>query len=194
MKLNFLIISIASLMLLSNCKPKKTENPQKPNENELITTVIFELQNENDENDRKRVFTYRDLDGEGSLEATIMKDSLMSSTTYVGKIILLDESKAVVDTVSNEVAEEKDEHQFFFRTFPSTMATFSYQDSDKDANNVPLGMFPKLTTTTSGLFSFEIELRHQPNGLKPTSGNGDPLKGDVDVKVIFNDVKVLPQP
>ncbi|MFQ3575153.1 MAG: hypothetical protein SNJ77_01835 [Cytophagales bacterium] len=194
MKSNFLLLLILNVLLLSFCRPKKTAEPQKPNENELITTLIFELQNENDANERKRVFSFRDLDGDGPLTPTLVIDSLTASTTYIGKVILLDESKAVVDTISNEVAEEKEEHQFFFRTFPSDKASFTYQASDVDDNGVPFGMFPKLTTNTSGTFAFEIELRHQPNNLKPKSGNGDATKGDVDIKVIFNDVKVLPLP
>ena len=101
-----------------------------------------------------------------------------------GQVVLLDESKSPVDSISNEVKEEGDAHQFFYTVVNSTL-THSYAATDLDSHGVPIGLAPNFTTGATSTGSLTVVLKHQP-GLKPTSGNGDSSKGETDIEVIFN--------
>src|SRR5689334_4791320 len=109
---NTIQIIIAILILqISACK----EEPPIPpvNENELITTVVMEF--EDSISSGKSFSIFRDIDGIGG-NAPSRFDSIKlgANRTYNCRIYLLDESKNPVDSVSNEVQEEANDHLIVF--------------------------------------------------------------------------------
>ena len=89
------------------------ENPEPVNEEELITTMTITLAPQG--GGTAVVLQSRDLDGDGpnAPEVTV-SDNLSGNTTYEGSIVLLNETETPAEDITEEVAEEDEEHQFFF--------------------------------------------------------------------------------
>lgn len=168
--LGFITLLGASVVLQS-CKP---ENPT-PDENEVITTLSVIATN----GSNTEMFTFRDLDG-ASANLPVQFDTirLTANKTYNVKLLLLDETKNPTDTLSNEIAEEADEHIFFFTSTPNALATVTI--TDYDSQNLPIGLLSTWHTGDVGTGTVKITLRHQP-GVK--DGTYEP--GDTDVEVAF---------
>lgn len=177
---SFAVFIVATVLFISGCSDNNVINPPNPNEEELITTVILNFLNLT--TGQTLTFEFDDPDGEGG-NPPVRFDSirLASNSTYDLEILLLDRSKTPVDTVSEEIEEEADEHQFFF-TPVNADVSIVYLDFDK--NNVPLGLKSRWTTGNISNGAVNIVLKHQP-GIKPTSGAGDPNIGETDVEVEF---------
>lgn len=187
---------------LSACKKEETPAPAAPNptppanESELITTMKVMLHDTTTHT--SIVYTFSDLDGDGGNPAvfggTNQSDSIIQITknhVYECSILLLDQSKNPVDTISNEVLDEANDHMFFFNALTPTgnpysvyltgsMTTVKY--TDLDANNRGIGLktlwiAPSMAMTKSPLV---IELKHQPN-----AKNGTYAPGETDVQVPF---------
>jgi hypothetical protein len=197
------------LVTATSCRDKKKNDPA-PNEptppantEEVITTV-------------KLIFTdsaslvqtsymYKDPDGDGGQAAfyggTNQSDSvftLTASTTYSVEILLLDETKNPVDTISKEVKAEGDEHMFFFNNGNNTILNsgnpytvqlngsnimVTYLDLDAGSPQRGIGLktrFRTYSATGSIKNLLNVVLKHQP-GTK----NGTYAPGDTDVDVNF---------
>lgn len=184
------------------CKKDKKDDPtpQQPappaNQAELITTMKVTLHDTTTHTNTTYVFS--DLDGPGGNPATFggtnQSDSvisILSNHVYETTILLLDETKSPVDTISNEVEEEGVDHMFFFNSITPTgnpfntylsgsMTNIKYQDLD--ANNKGIGL-STLWTAPSMMMSkspLTIELKHQP-GVK----DGSYAPGETDIQVGF---------
>jgi hypothetical protein len=179
-----ILLSISLSLFLFSCKKDKNEvpTPSNPNEEELITTVGLAFDNGSIQD----TFFFRDIDGPGGMQPSKFDTiRLQSNTTYTMSVLLLDENKNPADTISNEVLNEAEEHQFFFTSIGSYNITTNYQDAD--ANGVPIGLNNEVIT--GGSFSdktnkYKVVLKHQPS-LKPTSGNGDSSLGESDIEIEF---------
>ena len=178
----FLPLSVVSLLItvstiFSGCKKDDDDvkSPNIPNESELITTVklIFNPNNPSVAYE----FVYRDIDGIGGNVPTIDTILLATNSTYNVQLLLLDETKSPVDTISNEVMDEANDHLFIYT--PSSSA-FGISISDSDSNTPPLqlGLLTNWTTFNSYNGSVQIVLKHQP-GIK----NGDPSLGESDIEI-----------
>jgi hypothetical protein len=174
--------ALATLFTACSKDDDKTEPVVIPNQEEVITTLIYTLTPEGGGDAVELIF--RDLDGDGGAQPVITVDSLMAGTTYLGALELLNESEQPVEDITEEVKEEGDEHQFFF--MGGSELTVMY--NDKDVNNKPIGLNTKLTTTTAGEYALHIVLRHEPN--KDASGvaDGDITNagGETDIEVHFD--------
>jgi len=207
MKHSFKIITFLLIILLTfNACLKKNkldanvENPILPgNENEVITTMKLSITN--------GTFTlnyqYKDPDGDGGMVGTYgnfsntltpHSDSIINLTinkTYTVSILLLDETKAVTDTISNAVLSEGVDHMFFFNATNPTgnpysvyltgsMTTITYLDLD--ANLSGIGLLTKWQAPSMAMAksTITISLRHQPS-IK----NGTYPPGDTDIEIPF---------
>jgi len=183
MKKNLLNIAlfVSLSFTLFNCKKNKDDapTPQAPNEQEQITTLHLIVKEGSTLVD---TFSFKDLDGPGGNAPTLETINLTAGKTYSALLLLLDQSKMPADTISKDVEEEKNEHQFFYAV---TMANLSVQYNDVDDNGVPLGLKTLMTTAGASTGTLKVTLKHQPN-LKPKTGNGDSSLGETDVEVIFN--------
>ena len=86
------------------------------------------------------VKAFYDADGQNVNVAKVQMDTihLAANTTYGCRIEILDATKNPVDTVTNEVEEENDQHQFFFET---DMVNATITKTDKDKNNRKQSVF-----------------------------------------------------
>lgn len=172
------ILSVACLSLFMHaCKEDKIEPGKAPdNETELITTLKVILTDT--ATSVKSEFIFRDTDGEGG-NAPERFDTIRVSSgkVYICELLYLDESKADTDTISHEILEEANEHLIYFDPKNVSM---NVQITDKDGNNLPLGLLSRWRNLMSGSGTLDIVLKHQP-GVK----DGSRDKGETDAAVSF---------
>lgn len=170
----FAVIAVS----LHSCKPD-TNNCDNC-ESELITTVSVTLTDS--ATGAVTHFIFRDLDGDGA-NAPVQFDTIkvLANHTYTASLLVLDESKTPADTTSNEIAEEANDHQFFFHAHDVTV-DFTYLDFDTHTPPMPLGLLTKWRVgSITGNGEVHITLKHQPN-IK----DGNESTGEVDLDVEFN--------
>ncbi|MCF2498867.1 hypothetical protein [Dyadobacter chenhuakuii] len=175
-KLSWMLL-LAATVSFTQCKDAG-DDVQIDDENELITSVTLKFTEDGTTNVQS--FSYKDADGDGGNAPTQFDTiALKPHKTYTVAIELLDESKTPADNITEEVAEESDEHLFVYTPSPSTLLTYTY--GDKDENNFPIGLTGKAVTTAAGLGKLKVQLRHQPD-----TKNGTPGPGSDDVNLDFN--------
>jgi hypothetical protein len=174
-----LIIIIA--VLTNSCKK---DEPEIPNEEELITTLIYILTPVS--GGTVKTFEFTDLDGPGGNDPDTLADMLEANTIYMGTIVLLNEQENPADTISNEVWDENQEHQFFFGTDDELDLTITYDDIDPDGN--PVGISSTLTTGATSMGKLTITLRHEPDKFATGVSSGDISNagGETDIQVEFD--------
>jgi len=156
------------------------EDPEPPNEEEVITTLQYALTSM----DGSVTLSFQDLDGEGGNDGTTNVSPLKANTTYTGTLTFLNELEDPAEDITEEVREEDDEHQVFFSN--TAGLTVTYNDSDDDGN--PLGVVTTLTTGDAGTGTLTVTLRHEP--VKDAEGvsDGDITNagGETDIAVTFD--------
>lgn len=159
------------------------EDPIIPNEEELITTVKYQLTPVG--GGTMVEFSYQDIDGDGGNPPVIVNGTLAAGTSYTGNIILLNEQETPAEDIGAEVLEEAEEHQFFYTPSASNL-TVAY--ADQDANGNPVGLQTTLTTTTAGTLELNIILKHEPNKTASGVSAGDPANsgGETDIEITFD--------
>ncbi len=175
-------ISLFSIIALSITACKKDDSdvtkPTDINEGELITTLQFNII-DTDSPFTTHVFEYKDVDGIGGNNPLIDTIKLKNNKIYSVEILLLDESKNPIDTISNEVLEESKDHLFIFEP-ASPIMSVTINDFDDNNPPLPLGLLSSWATTNTGNSSIKVTLKHQP-GIK----NGDPTRGETDIEVVL---------
>lgn len=173
---NLLIPIISLAVIFSACKK---EDPIIPNEEELITTLIYRLEplGAGDIIELK----FQDLDGEGGNPPEITTSPLQAGTTYQGSIIMLNELENPPVNISDEVEAEAETHQIFY-VMDALKSEIEYMDDDLDG--YPLGLLTSLTTGTATTGSLTIVLRHEPK--KPNNGTPQDAGGETDIEVTFD--------
>jgi hypothetical protein len=172
----FIVVPIM-LFIFNACK-KKEPKPEDPpaNETELITTLKLIFTDTS--NNLVRTAMFYDSDGEGQLPPSIFDTIKLSpNRVYRTDILLLDETKNPVDSVSGEVLEEGADHLF---VFAKSGVNLNIAITDKDKNNLPIGLNSLWTTGTASSGTVTVTLRHQP-GVK----DGTYAPGETDVEVVF---------
>ncbi len=164
-----LAIIIVLSSTLNSCKPKKDDGGQ-----ETITTLKLKVSPSG--SSTHQVFNYKTLNGVTTKDTVL----LSANSGYTATIEILDETKSPADNVTLEIAEKKNEHQFFFVTSPSGLVTFS--NFDKDGNGKDVGLASVVTTTSVGKGTLRIVLKHL--GSDPKTGNI--ASGETDVDAIFD--------
>lgn len=162
---------LVPLFTMVACDPS---NPGNPNQEEVITSVIITAT----EGSNTFTFAYSDPDGDGGNQPTIDTIILSPSLVYNVSLEFIDETKNPVDTISDEILLEGDEHQIFFGITGANLTT-TYADADINTN--PIGL---LSTWTTGLVStgtLILTLKHQPGGIK----DGNITTGETDVEITF---------
>ena len=169
------LFTLSLFMIFLSCSDN--DSPELIQEEEVITSVIVTLQSGSNTVTLSSV----DLDGDGPNEPVITaQGSLNSDTTYSGAVRFLNESVSPVEDITEEVAEEEEEHQVFY-SFTSPISSVASSDTDSSGN--PLGLVFTLTTGDSGNATFGLTLRHKPK--KPNTGILD-AGGETDVAVNFS--------
>jgi hypothetical protein len=201
------LLGMMLMLLGTSCRKKKNDPaPQDPtptpNPQEVITT--FKLMLTDSATSTVYTYFYKDPDGDGGQAAfygpgttstSTQSDSVFTlspNTTYYAEILLLDETKNPVDTISNEVEEEGADHMFFFNSTNPTGSPYmvtlagsgikiTYTDLDAGSPQRGIGLQSRWRTYGIAAKSpVNIILKHQP-GVK----NGTASPGDTDVDVTF---------
>ena len=172
--LKLIALLLFAPMVLISCK-KDHDDPDDPhdhNDEELITTVNLTL---TDADGGIVTAQWQDKDGDGGEAPTIETIGLNANTTYTVSIEFLDESHDPAEDITEEIAEEDEEHLICFAT--QTGVTIDRTDSD---GNYEVGL--KSEWITSGAESGEVTIRllHQPD---VKDGTCD--VGETDVEVTF---------
>lgn len=182
-QLKTLILSsiFISMLAIMSCSDDP-DDPVIENEDEVITTLTYTLTPSG--GGSAVVLQYRDLDGDGPEQPTITNGTLSAETTYSGAFTLLNETESPAESITEEIAEEDADHQFFFVSTISDL-TVAYDDTDGDGN--PVGLASTLTTGAAGSGTLTVTLKHEPN--KSASGVSDGnianAGGETDISVIW---------
>lgn len=137
-----------------------------------------------------------DEDGEGVANPTIDDIALAPDTDYEMSITLANTLGAEREDITAEIAEEDDEHMFFFAfttdIFSSPAGDGNFDNradalnyNDEDANGNPVGLSTNWTSggATSEASSFRVVLKHQPDLKTDIS---DATVGGTDIDIEFN--------
>ena len=174
--LRFPTLLLAGLALLSACDK---DDPELENQEELITTVRLTFTPAG--GGTPVIATWEDLDGDGGNPPEVSPVTLAGNTTYALTVALSDASKSPAANITEEVEEEAEEHQLFFRT---TLANMTIAYNDKDGNGRPIGLVNTVTTPTAGSGTLTVILRHEPNKTATGVAAGDPTNagGETDIE------------
>ena len=172
-------MALSVALFIHACEQK---DPEPVNEEEVITTVRAILTPEG--GGTPITLTFYDEDGEHGSIAPVytVSGDLLSSTSYVCSIELLNETVDPPLDISGEVREEGGDHLLCF----VVEGDLAIEYADTDSNGLPLGLSTKWLTGGEGLVDVTIVLRHQAG----TKTGDCPGTGDTDVEVSFS-VKVL---
>lgn len=184
MQKDSLLVGLSGMLiaLIIGCKKDNTtpQDNHEHDESELITTVQLNFSGKGiSGNDTTFTALFNDPDGTGG-NKPISFDTirLTVNKTYTCDLILLDKSKNPIDTISNEVLKEADEHLFFFT--PSNKDALSISINDKDTKGRNLGLKTSWVTSKAITGTVKVKLMHQP-GVK----DGSSETGDTDVEIDF---------
>ena len=101
------------------------------NEEEVITTMTVTLSPNG--GGTNVVLQTRDLDGDGLNPPVItVSGPFTSGTTYMGSIVLLNETEDPAEDITEEVEKEAEEHQFFYTIGGGLDASTTYTNFDGD--------------------------------------------------------------
>lgn len=175
----FSVIVISGFFYSCKDKDKDPSNPAPINPQELITTVKLTLTDASDSNDTFTV-QWKDADGPGALAPVIDTLLLDTSKTYTAVVSVLDETKSPVDDISTEIKEEAESHQFFYTLSSNLTGRVAITRTDKDLNNLPVGLELQLSTTagTSVQGTLNVVLSHYDGVPKTASPSAE---SDIDI-------------
>jgi hypothetical protein len=174
---------MTGMFLMNSCE----KNPHPDNEEELITTLRYELTPRGAGD--KVVLSFSDPDGDGGAQPIITSSSnFKSGTVYDGTIILLNESVSPADNISSEVESESKDHQFFYQSITGTGGKLQIAYNDKDSDNLPLGLRTVVTAAAKGTGKLTVTLRHLPDKKAAGVSEGDIANagGETDIQVTFD--------
>lgn len=158
--INLTIVFTSTILAFSSCKKDDPKNPVATNPQEVLTTVIINGYYQNDSNNLKHQFSYKweDLDGDGGNTPTIDTLVLDTGITYHCQVLILDKTKTPFDTVSFEIEEKKNEHQFFYTPSAGLIGKFSTEILDFDDNNpkLPVGLSFNLSTKSNQSYALAL--------------------------------------
>lgn len=175
----FIAFIFATSFFFTACEK---DDPEIPNEEELITTLEYTLTPNG--GGAATTLSFQDLDGDGGNDPTITGGTLAANQTYTGTLELLNEVETPPENITEEIEEEDEEHQFFFQT---NIADLNIAYNDQDGNGNPVGLKTTITTGSTASGTISITLRHEPNksGTGVSEGDITNAGGETDIEVTF---------
>jgi len=171
-------LALLSLGLITISCDNDDDNPVAVNEEEVITTMNITLTAAGN----TVTLSSRDLDGDGpNVPEISVSGNLMANQVYAGTIVLLNETESPTEDKTLEIAEEDEEHQFFFNV-SGALTGFDYDDEDGNGN--PVGLSFILNTGAAGNGTLQVTLRHEPK--KPNDATLADAGGETDIAQSFN--------
>jgi len=180
LKFLFILNILFAVLFLNSCKD---DDVIDDDDEELITTVIYTLTPTSGD---VVTLTFSDPDGDGGDAPVITGGTLQANMNYTGALDLKNESETPAESITEEIEDEDEEHQFFFSTAGGLDLTVAYDDVDEDGN--PLGLATNLVTGAASTGTLQVTLRHEPNKSASGVSTGDITNagGETDIEVIFD--------
>lgn len=166
---------------------EEDEDHHGPGEEELITTLKITLTPSGGGDSVEASF--RDLDGEGGNPPEIDDITVTKGTTYNGMVEVLNETETPAEDITEEVKEEAEAHQFFFKPSGGIAgAVVMYRDKESDYGtntgaDHPVGVLFSIeipAAATNG--KLQVILSHFDEGPK----DGVTLSDETDIDVTFD--------
>ncbi|WP_425236909.1 type 1 periplasmic binding fold superfamily protein [Ulvibacterium sp.] len=188
---NYISLFTLIFVLLVSCSDDD-DAPEQINEQEVITTMTITLVPEG--GGTTVALQTRDIDADGPNPPEVsVSGNLAANTSYVGSIVLLNETETPVENVNEEIEGEANEHQYFFIVGGGLNATVDYADDESDyvsaetgenfTTTNPVGILFELTTTDASTGTLAVTLRHEPK--KPNDGTLADAAGETDITETF---------
>ena len=193
-KIYFMMIAmVASVAFLASCGDD--DAPEEENVVEVFTDVMLIFTPEG--GGTPVTASAQDPDGAGAQELMVQGAiNLAANTTYTLTFEVLNAlDPNDVEDITEEIAEEDNEHQFFFGfttdAFSSPMGSGnigagnqnnSVNYNDMDENGCRVGLNTSWTTGDASSGTFTVQLQHQPDVKTCTTGSDT---GDTDFDLTF---------
>ena len=176
-------IAASLLLALSACSDVEGDDHDHDHdhhghEHEVMTTVVLTFTASTDEAE-DLVFTWADPENDGS---PVIDDILLENgVDYAVGVQVWNELEDPAEDITPEIADEDDEHQFFFTgsavegpaTGANADAVVTHAYADADRNGFDLGLENEISAVAAGSGDFILTLRHMP----PESGNAVKVEG-----------------
>ena len=192
-KLNYLLYAVLTLFIFTACEEDEAA-PEEENEVEVFTDVKLIFMAQSGTGDTV-VVAAQDPDGAGVQELQVLGAiNLKANTNYFLSMIIENCLEDPCEDMNEEIAEEAEEHQFFFAftndAFTSPVGNGNMDNASDpinyigfDGNGNPVGLKTNWTTGSASTGTFTVQLQHQPDVKTATSGSTD---GDTDFALTFN--------
>ncbi len=169
----FAIVAVLLPLAFMACDSTEPDE-EGPGEEELITRIAITLF----ANGQTQTAVASDPDGDGS-GFEIDTITLTAGTTYTCTVELTDTING--EDITEEVAEESDEHQFFYTVSGAASNRVTVTVTDQDDNGLPLGLEFDLAVSGGGAAtgSLRVVLSHFDE--EPKNGTDQSDETDVDV-------------
>ncbi|MXY47907.1 MAG: type 1 periplasmic binding fold superfamily protein [Gemmatimonadetes bacterium] len=160
-----------------------------PGEEELITTLALTITPSG--GGSPIIVRFRDLDGEGGNAPVVDVLAVTAGTDYNGMVQVLNETETPPENITEEVEEEAEAHQFFFKTLGGfSAATVEYADKESDyvsnsGADHPVGLAFTLSVPDNAQNGqFQIILSHYDESPKDGVNRSDETDIDVTFEVL----------
>lgn len=176
------LILLLAIVIFSQCA---NENPTPEPEKDVINTMTLTFSPVGGGTDM--LFIIENADGpEGPNEPVYTNGILALNTQYNVSIELLNKSGNPVEDITEIIAEQADEYQFFFIISNGLDLNFAYDDVDSNGN--PVGLRSNFFTGVVSSGTLSVELKHEPNKNAEGVSNGliDNAGGETDIQAVFN--------
>lgn len=172
---------IATSTLGSCTRSDNASNPSQLYPIEAFTTVKLTVINTADRRDSATAQWEQLIDGRGNPinplpDTSLNQVFLRPNASYESRVELLDKSKNPTANMTEEVSEKKNDHRIFFVGGPIGV---NIVPTDRDANNLPVGLKVSVATGAAGAGRLRVVLKHQP-GQKSAAAGIDVGSTDVD--------------
>ena len=149
---------VAILFSFSACKKDKKAAPEDPsvpppevNEQEVVTTLrVYIWDSVTNTPLTGSPFSFKDPDGDGGQPGGFLNNeadsliTLAANTAYITRLVILDETKTPVDSISNDVeGEESYEHMVFYNGDP-------LNSTNSKGNQIIQSGYPNYTVRLNG--------------------------------------------
>ena len=194
-----LVSILFSLLLFTSCDDVDHDHDHD-HDQEVITTVVLSFTDGSGTD--PQTFEWADPENDGS---PIVDDIVLTAgNSYSVSIAFLNELEEPAEDLTEEIADEADEHQIFFTgsavqgpaTGTNAEAIVEHSYADEDSSGLPLGLQNTLATLGTGSGELVLTLRHMPleNGAsvkvagvaeEVATGGFESIGGDNDVQITF---------
>lgn len=179
------IVAIAALALIIAACDSTKPDEEGPGEEELITRVVLTLVGTGGASDVTATATSDSGVGSGvGLQVETL--ALEAGATYTATIELFNDEEG--EDITEEVDEERDEHQFFYTVSGGLAGLVAFDITDTDSNNLPVGLEFTVTVDAgaAGDGSVRIQLGHYDDAPKDGVTVSDETDLDFEMPISVN--------